>query len=57
VHGKYVIQPKKIGYVRMPVERGYLRTETESEITAAQDQASQTKYHLKELLRTVTDCK
>jgi len=57
VLGKYVIQPKKIGYVRMSVERGYLRTETESEITAAQDQASGTKYHLKELLRTVTVCK
>jgi hypothetical protein len=43
--------------LRLYVERGYLRTETESELTAAQDEASQTKYYLKELLRTVTDCK
>jgi hypothetical protein len=41
----------------MSVERGDPRTETGSEITAAQDQALQTKYHLKELLQTVTDCK
>jgi hypothetical protein len=41
----------------MSVERGYLRTETESKVTAAQDQASQTKYHSKELLQRVTDCK
>jgi len=31
----------------MSFERGDLRTETESEITAAQDQTLQTKYHLK----------
>jgi hypothetical protein len=32
-------------YVRMSVERGDLRTETGSEITAAQGQALETKYH------------
>jgi len=33
----------------MSVERGDLRTETGSEITAAQDQTLQTKYHLKNI--------
>jgi len=40
-------------YVRMSVERGDLRTETGGEITAAQSQALQTKYDLKEILQTV----
>jgi len=36
---------------------GDLKGETESEITAAQDQAFQTKYHVTKILQTETDSK
>jgi hypothetical protein len=37
--------------------RGDLKTETESEIIAAQDWALQTNYHATEILKTETDSK
>jgi hypothetical protein len=37
--------------------RGDLRGETDSEITAAQDQALQTKYHATKILQIATDSK
>jgi len=37
--------------------RGDLNGETEGEITAAQDQALQIKYHATKILQTGTDCK
>jgi len=37
--------------------RGDLKGETESEITAAQDQALRTKYHATKILQTETDSK
>lgn len=40
----------------MAVETGVLRAETESEITAAEDQTLQPKRHSKGLLQTSTDC-
>jgi len=37
--------------------RGDLKGETRSEITAAQDQALQTKYHVTKILQTETESK
>ena len=38
-------------------QRGDLKGETESEITAAHDQALQTEYHTTKILQTQTDSK
>ena len=39
------------------LSRGDLKEETEREVTAAQDQAVQTKYHVTKILQTETDSK
>ena len=39
------------------MSKGDVKGETESEITAAQDQALQTKYHATKILQTETDSK
>jgi len=54
LHGQYVISEED---TFLWLSKGDLKTETESEIVAAQDQALQTKYYATKILNTETDSK